>query len=372
MKQSYVFLMEKLKGDYLAAYKQVELYSLVDSIDGDTQNEMMTELLDIMLEAQENEKPVEMIVGADIEEFCKSFFSGQMGPDRWIKSFRDSLYRLSWIMIIIQLAEVFFSESGNPLLQPSDITGFFTGAGGAIIFTTVFSYLVKPVMFRWRRMTSGLFIVLSLAGSLFLSFGLLALVGDAALEIPNWVAILIPVLYVMVFKIIRATGNYKDHGNIWRQKEPGEQSFMGMVKDEVERELPNELPLVLDERFAKINKKRTCRGKETMTPQEYTEKIRREVKFSQKIWVPVIVLLTLYLLCLVVKNTMENGVLDSVAFIVVLMIAEIPAMIIFWASHKGDRERIKLLEECDQRGITLPEYARELREEKEKNKQSEG
>lgn len=358
MKPDYNLLTDQLTGDYRTVFKQVELYATVNGIEYDTQNEMLMELMDLMLSAQKNDKPVEKIIGSDVEQFCKSFFSEYQRINGNLKKFRDTLYRCSWLMLIFQLFEVIFPESDtkNPLLQPTSISGYLTGIGGMVIFTTLLSILLKPVLFRWRKLTTGLYCVITLMGGLGLSFGLMALMGEDDVMIPNWIALVIPSVYILCFIIARTINRYRKYGSIWRPKEPGETSFFRAIDDQVNQELPFELL----KRYNKINEKHTRKGKAPMTPQEYTEKLRRDIKMSNRISVPLIGLLILLFLGIVIQNIITSGILDSLVLIVVLAIAEIPAMFIYWACHKGDIQKTAMLAECDRLGISFPEYVARL------------
>ena len=74
MKADYILLQDRLKGEYKDAFQKVQMYSTSNLIGEDTESELMMELLDHMLMAQEEGKPVSTIVGDDIEGFCEIFF----------------------------------------------------------------------------------------------------------------------------------------------------------------------------------------------------------------------------------------------------------------------------------------------------------
>ena len=58
MKAGYVLLQDRLKGEYKDAFQKVQMYSTSNLIGEDTESELMMELLDHMLMAQEEGKPV--------------------------------------------------------------------------------------------------------------------------------------------------------------------------------------------------------------------------------------------------------------------------------------------------------------------------
>lgn len=67
-------MAEKLKGDYRKVFEKADMYSILSSENEEAGDEKMMNLYDLLLEAQSNEKPVEKIVGTDIETFCKDYF----------------------------------------------------------------------------------------------------------------------------------------------------------------------------------------------------------------------------------------------------------------------------------------------------------
>ena len=76
MKQGYILLEDRLHGEYKEAFSKVSLYSNTNLIGIDTDSELMMELLDSMLMAQSEGRPVTDVVGTDIQAFCENFFSG--------------------------------------------------------------------------------------------------------------------------------------------------------------------------------------------------------------------------------------------------------------------------------------------------------
>lgn len=65
MKADYVLLQDRLKGEYKDAFQKVQMYSTSNLIGEDIESELMMELLDHMLMAQEEGKPVSTIVDSD-------------------------------------------------------------------------------------------------------------------------------------------------------------------------------------------------------------------------------------------------------------------------------------------------------------------
>ena len=359
---NYVLLTDQLTGEYAKTFKKIELYSTIHQIDSETENEMLMDVLDTILTAQNQGKPVEKVVGNDVEQFCKDFFSTYKWSDR-IATFRDSIYRLMWVMFVFQLLEAFLGK-GTPkenLFLTSDIGGFIIGASFTIITMSIFCVLAKPLIFKIRWLTMAKFILIVLVLSFVLSLGFLYFFGDkAVLEVPLWLSILIPGIYIFIYKTIRAISRYRHHGSIFKEKLPDEKSFRTSIREESMKEFPYELC----KRYEKINKKRSRKNKPLMTEKEFTDSLRKQHKMSKKLLPILIVGLIIFIIILVITTMLTESFADGLFFLFVLAIAEIPAAFLFWAASIGDREREIIFQACDEMGMTIPAYVKWLDEQK--------
>lgn len=93
-----------------------------------------------------------------------------------------------------------------------------------------------------------------------------------------------------------------------------------------------------------------------MTPEAFTEKIRKDVKTTKRVSIVCIVGLSVFLVTTVISNFIGYGLVDTLIYMALLVVAEIPAAFIFYATDLGYKEKKKLLEICDEEGITIPEY----------------
>jgi DNA-binding ferritin-like protein (Dps family) len=69
MKDSYFFYKDKLQGEYKTAFDQVEIYVNAQNIDELTCEDRLGSLLDMLLSAQEAGRPVQKVVGSNMEQF---------------------------------------------------------------------------------------------------------------------------------------------------------------------------------------------------------------------------------------------------------------------------------------------------------------
>lgn len=207
MKADYVLLQDRLKGEYKDAFQKVQMYSTSNLIGEDTESELMMELLDHMLMAQEEGKPVSTIVGDDIEGFCEIFFSEYKLGNRFV-DFLKTLYRMAWIMLVFAILDLVI---GDGALSSSDI-----GAIGAIVLgglsgslSILIIYLLIRPLVKKRKVNAtalnAIYIVLLLASVIITC----VLANRYSINVPAWVAVTLPTVYIVVYYIVNAVANYK-------------------------------------------------------------------------------------------------------------------------------------------------------------------
>ncbi len=361
---SYMFSEDKLEGEYKDAFRQIELYATMQQIDSNTENEMLMEIIDILLSAQEHKKPVEKIIGNDIEQFCEDFFKEHKWYHR-VRDINEKLYTLMWFMFVFEILNLLGTEGTiiNNLNTPSDIGYYFLGFAEGVIIFAVLGLILKPLIFKFKWLSMGKVFIIDLVVTLLAVFGILFLIGGADLfVVPAWASILIPFAYIVVYIICRAIKRYRHHGTIFKEKLPGEKGFWGMVKEQA---FNDHLAGEYKKRYDKINQKRSKKNKPSMTGEEFTEKIRREHKLSKATGKPVVALLIIMLIVIIVMVMIDDGIANGLFCMVVLAIAELPAMFIFWAGFAGDKEREILFQECEKYNLTIPAYAEMLEKENE-------
>lgn len=355
---TYVTMQDKLQGDYKDAFVRIETYSILEQIDETHREDLMMNLLDLLLSAQEEGKPIEKVIGTDVQKFCDSYFADYLLSGKFY-NLLDIFFRAAWFGLILETCFMFSDADGhsNPLSLTSDITGYLTGLGGSLIFSTIFLLFAKPLIFRKGKRHTALIYLLNIAGSIAFGLGLLYLLDEQLPPIPYWLCLSVFGGYIIVFYTARAISRYRDHGSIRKRRDPDEKPFFKDLAQQVD----NELPAAMDKRFQRINKRRKRKGKQPMTEQEYFQKIRKEIKISSRYVGPIVIgLLILMLLRMIIRNYMMEGLADTVIFTAVLLICEIPAFAIFRATITGDIRKMEIITHCEEQGISLKEYAEEL------------
>ena len=350
---NYIYLMDQLEGEYKKAFDKIYIYTGVRNMEGETEQEMMMNLLDMMLTAQHEGKPVEKIIGSDIEKFCQAYFEGYDYKVRIKEQLPKYLNRIMWVIFVFEMLCICFNmgdEDFNLWRETTDVSGYLVGlmCGGAVLLIN--NVIFKPFIFKWKKNSAAIYDIVCFMVTMVLIIVFCVLGEDKEFNIPLLPILVISGAYILIYKIVQVRLRYKKYSTIWKRKEPFYESWLGSVKNNVKVQLPGELV----KRYNNINKRRACRGKELMTPDEYTEKIRKENKQSDIFGIILVTFISLMVLGMVIDSMIHESIIDGIILGALLCIVEIPISSFFL---KTTKYRKKLIAECEKQGITLIEYA---------------
>lgn len=155
MLDSYINYVDKLDGDYKRVFKQIEDYVKAEIIDEIRKEEILNEVLDSFLSAQEEKKPVEQIVGKNTEKFCKTICSEKTVGSRllFFVELMFSFVVLIWIDFITAVFEMISEGETAHILTyrtPKDITSVLVGCLIASLIICFFKFCERKFMFRFK------------------------------------------------------------------------------------------------------------------------------------------------------------------------------------------------------------------------------
>lgn len=354
MSMDYIWLTDKLKGEYKEVFDKAEIFAGIRNIENDESDEMLMDLLDLLLTAQNEGKPVEKVIGSDVEKFCGSYFSNYTMKKR-LMDIPMKTYRLMCWVFVLELIFLLVTvvEDGATLFTASaDVSGYLIGIGIGIIVEVLFRVLVEPWMFRWKWLTSGVYYTILLVVMTGMIIGGVRLMQDVTLNLPMLPVLIVSGSYVLIYLVVRSILRYRHHGSIRKEKNP----FAKSAKNEFMEDMKEETWKELAKRYEKKNKRLEKRGKQPMTPENYMELLKKESIRGFKIEKVAIAFIALMDLGLVIHTALTETWLDAVMYLVVLLIGQIPAMLIFRLSRKTMKWRDEVLEECEKNGVTIIEY----------------
>lgn len=343
MRDSYALYSDQLKGEYKDAFAQVETYVIAQNIDEDSREAHMGELLDAFLNAQEEGKPVEKIVGEDIENFCRNFCSEFTWENKAI-SFVDRWKTLAWVILIIESLDVLFiilgslsepNSIGKLLMTeaPFNLTGYLIGLMIVWGIDTIMAYITLKIMFKLEKGSVAakawkVFKVVVLIASVLIIFMMLRDDRLNFLHLPSVVLVAVAGLFLVVYYTI-------NRKRVQARKEH-KISFWGMVQEQVETDMPSEFAKEMRKQFEKKNQKLVKKGKPEKTWEEFLddkEKETNQMEYFKYFYIggPIVICLVMG----IIEYLNAGFSTDFVIFIVILLLVECAIFGGFWKVEKS-------------------------------------
>lgn len=358
-------MAEKLHGEYRESFERADVYGVMAG--GDEYEDKMMNLYDLLLEAELEGKSVEKIIGRDIEQFCKSYFERE--KKSLLTTLPEKLYGILKIVFIFTLIDLFLlQEEGegfravNTDLSPI-ITGLLIGfvmlGIGEIIKRTIFkTKKIKPILYY--GVITIIFIVLIVLSIIFID-------AKISMELTGLPVVIISGFYTILYFIIRSIQRYKATGTIWsmtREEKKAKKQFNKEVSDE---SLKIYSAMGMASRFKRFQKKWTRKGKGEYTQADFAAKVRKEEVFVNKLDYWMILIFAAIIIVPAAGEMINNSVVEGLILGAILAVVEIPIYIFTSKMNRENSvERLDILDECEERGITIVEYYEEMKAQKGK------
>lgn len=357
MKDSFVWHKDQLKGEYQAVFDKIMLYGGVSFIDNALYEDMMMDLLDLFLTAQQDGKPVEKLVGGNVEKFCKNYFGHY--------TFRGDAMRLparcvgwAWVIFCVELLSLLLvigeiGSRGGVWKLETDIGPYLLGTLCGLAGSVLLAVAVKPFVFRIKGFTTGKYealLLLILVGSLLL---ILWLDVFPVILAPVWLVLLISGGYLLCYYCVRAYRHRKKYGSFRKPRETEKISFWKKLSEDIERELP----VQLKKRYEAENQKLVKKGKPERTPEEYMDTLRKELRFEKAANAVAMALVFAFCMGISVQEMVRESIAIGLFLMVVLLLCEIPIWRFFLKGIRGKSLKARLIARCDEAGVTVMDYA---------------
>lgn len=355
---SYIIEKDKLKGEYSKAFDRVEGYTLVRSIDGDTLEEMLMNLVDILYTAQNDNKPVEKIIGNDIDKFCDDYFSNCNPAKERLKHIPNYIYCMAICCFISCMLDIFLPEEEGSLLNKSvDVFPLVGGMAVGLIFVFIFMFLGKYMWKKFKNISSNLLTGIYIVGVVVSMAVIICMRFDFEILLPLIPTTVISGVVIVINKSIELYRRYKNYGSLKKPQKDGslKEIFVESYNQEVDK---GEYPIELKKQYLKKNKKLAKRGKPTMSPEEYMDYLKVN---NKKLGKSMFYLLPFYLI-IFIAAVYDVGVdstwYDTIIFAVILVVL---LGVLYLVFYRLDRLMVKknkeLLDRCEAEGITVIELA---------------
>lgn len=262
---TYEIHIEKLNTEYRDVFMKIKKYVTASNMDEMQTEETLSEVMDTFLSAQESGKPVEKVVGKDLQKFCENLCS-ERGIGTHIMNFIeviDSGFKVIFFMCIFD----FFSLPKNlesfdffTLQSRTSLLPFFGGWMLFMILTYISNHFKRKNMFKHSKLvklTSVITVILIFVGAI-------AVFSHFDEKAPDgtylWVMLLVSVIGMIITHILTKKKRQFKKDNKIRFSE-----FLDMpsVTEDIEK--------IEMKRFEKINKKRVKKGQPEMSFEEFLD-----------------------------------------------------------------------------------------------------
>ncbi|MDO5519289.1 MAG: hypothetical protein Q4G58_02235 [bacterium] len=200
MKLSYNFYIKELNGEYKKTIEKIGLYATIHNIVGKKLDEQMITLIKKMLHAQQNNHPVETVVGMDLEYFCNEQFS-DFGHITKLAGLFYVLYRLACIIAPISALFLLpYVGEYDLLFMSQDIYSFTLGTCTCILSFGIVNVCIRPYLFRSEKFTTRTYTSLVLVTLLLLLFAEYYFRIEYTILVPRIAILFVSVMYLILYK----------------------------------------------------------------------------------------------------------------------------------------------------------------------------
>jgi len=352
-----------LKGEYKKAFEKIDLYGSINNVNVDVYEDRILNLYDMFTEAQNQDKPVEKIIGKDIEAFCKEYFKVPEKNYTFIKVLGRIAY-LSLIIFILCIIDFLWQiDEGKTVTEMKvDIIPILVGAGIGLILLVLYKFATKNMVFKNDKIKPMFYYVFTLVFIVAGVFAVNSLLDDYAVSLPLLPVLIVSGIYVLLYYGIRAIVRYKTTGRISklskedkaeRKEFDDEVAFRAGVKQSAE---------TMAERYTKLRDKKAKKGIE-YTYKEFTKVIVDEAKHSGITKFIIILICVACVVISTVKSFMSEGIMVAATLFGMLGIIQFfVARFMLKILDQVYRENLHVLKECEERGIDVIEYDKLLKE----------
>lgn len=349
-----------LKGEYKEAFTKIDMYGSMGNVDMEIYEDRIMNLYDMFVEAQEEGKPVEKIIGKDIEGFCKAYYNCRE-EKKWYVDVAKRICNIMTILFVYCLLEmlwvredkiVFFEDNIN--IMPI-VVGLIVGT----ILVVLGKLINKQVTFKKEKVNPALYSILLLVvfvvGVLFAP----AFKDDINISLPFGITTIISgvitgiyLLTIIIIKIVnRDKIKLAKEERAQRKEALDEIEFRAGIKDVAEGMVT---------RFEKKLKKYEKKGN-AYTYEDFIQSIRKEIKDEKQYNIVVGAILIIWAGISVVRCFFVAEPIPMIVFTVLLIVAEV--FIYKWFVKFNKEQTLSyeiILGDCEKKNITVDEYVKEM------------
>ncbi|MDO4167190.1 MAG: hypothetical protein Q4D32_07275 [Eubacteriales bacterium] len=356
----YTSMGERLSGEYRRIFEKAELYSDMNGIHDKVKADKMMNLLDLLMTAEADGKPVNAVIGSDVEKFCKDYFE-DYDIRTQIRLIPEKLYSIALCLGFALLLSILFPDKpGTDLVHmQSDFLPLVGGILVGFVLAVLFKYLVGPLVFHSKKGSNMIYYVLVWVLFVAADVAMVFLIGDRNILVPVFPFLVGDVAYIAGYLIVRSVMRYRDTGSI-RKPKLVDREFEFHLIDVNGNSYPSadtEIQKALVKRFQRINKRRSKKKKAAMTTQEFIAKVRREDAKAPYMVGGVGVFYIIIIGGIVVDDIQSFGIgWGTLLLLAIGLVIYVPLfLLVRYAVMLGAQRRATILDQWEKHGVVITE-----------------
>lgn len=347
-----------LKGEYKEAFTKIDLYGGMGNIDNAVYEDRIINLYDMFVEAQNAGKPVEKIIGKDIEAFCKEYYKVEEKGHK----LRDLLSRIGYVMTVIFIYSiidyVLLTDEKGPFMERTvDLFPVVLGLVVGLILVVVGFLVNKFVTFKKKKLHPMLYYIVTLI--IFIAGiigGISAFSDKIDILVPLYIVLIVSGVISFIFNLVTIIERYKKNGTL-KSLDKEEKKIKKEFEEDVEfRGGLKDVASGMAFRYKRRKKKAEKKGLE-FTQADYAKIVQKEIDSEKSYNIFMIVIFGIFIIVPVVHEIITVGILSSLILGVILFAIEFLICRSFIKFNRQQNESYRvILDECEEKGIDIVEY----------------
>lgn len=161
MKRKLIYkdFVENLTGEYRSAFDQIELYLTTEIDDLDKRYELLNDLIELFLTAQDNEKPIEKLIGNNLLKFCNELVEAVSPHKHIVTILKTSILVVSFAFVFLLIRR--YASNEDQILYVN-IIPFISGSLVGLMYDVIAKKITKYFMFRIKGYNFKTYRILSI------------------------------------------------------------------------------------------------------------------------------------------------------------------------------------------------------------------
>lgn len=356
---NYYLMETQLDGSYRKVFERAQLYAAMKNIDTDFMDERLSELFDMLVTAQAENKPAERIVGKDTDAFCRDMFEDFTLGER-LRSLPKREFTFMVLLFALSLIELYTESSLAEFFSfKVNVLPYISGLIIGTVMVLISSGIILPAAYKRQNKISDTWSVIMIMVFLVLIIGSVAVSNkfDLRLMMPGAPLILISGGYVLVYLAVSSLLRYKKYGTIFdeqkrmRKKAYSTRQLSGIAP------FATEVEIKLMQIWRKKCDKLISKGR--YTPETVIEQFKKDERMNDIVDKGIFRFYIVLYISAVIGTCFdgESTLSDTLVFAAVLGVVEFFLYRFFAKAFKdGAAVRKHIIADAEKSGLSMPDY----------------